>query len=707
MRMPSVLIGLALAVAAIAPAFAANSARPGSVVGQIDESRQVTLAGNTRADIRDLLGLKVPDATRFEHIHMLLRPTPERERATEAFVEQLTQPGSANYHKWLTADEFGHRFGAADADIAKVTAWLKAKGFTVNLVYPNRMMIDFSGNAGQVFRAFGTEIDKVVVGGVTYQSNIHDPKVPAALAPVVEGIVSLNNFEPRATRAVRPAVSAPCSRPCQAVGAGDLATIYNLGRLFQAGLDGRGQAIAVAEPTNLYRASDWTTFRRAFGLTSHTTGRLVTSHPAAAGGAACGNPGVQSGNDGEAALDAEWASAAAPGATIMVASCASTAATSGVFIAVQHLVNAKVPPQLISVSWAVCEADNGAAMNAAFNRIYQQAAAQGISVFVASGDSGASTCAPGPGATFSGIGVNGWGDSRYAVSVGGTDFSDTYSKTTSRYWKANAGAPWSTAKSYIPEIPWNDNCASVLVARFYGGTSTTYGANSFCNAGASGGFQTLSAGGGGPSRCYSGKPSVSGQVSGTCKGYPKPSYQQGFPGMPADGVRDTPDVSIFASDGAAWGHAYATCFTDQSSGGGPCTGNPQGWAGNSGGTSYGAPIMAGIHALLNQHKGGPQGNPVPVYYSLAARQYGKAGNPNCYANKGNAIAANCIFHDVVTGDADVYCGGTNDCLKPSGTYGVLSLSRSAYRPAYRAAAGYDLATGIGSVDAYNLVMNWP
>ncbi|HEX4507050.1 MAG TPA: S53 family peptidase [Alphaproteobacteria bacterium] len=706
--MLSVLIGLVLAFAAIAPAWAEEGAASRSVVvDRIDENQRVTLAGNTRARLRDLPGVKTPDTTRLEHIHMQLRSTPEREQAAETYIEQLTEPNSANYHKWLTADEFGSRFGAAEADIAKVTAWLKSKGFAVNHVYPNRLMIDFSGNAGQVLRAFNAEIDKVVVNGANILTNTHDPQVPAALAPVVDGIVSLNNFRPHATRSPRPAVTAPCSTPCQAVGPGDMATIYGLSRLFQAHLDGRGQTIAVVEPSNLYSVSDWNTFRRVFRLTSHTTGRLTTSHPAAAGGAACDDPGVQAGDDAEAALDAEWATAAAPGAIIRVASCASTSATSGVFIALQHLVNAKAPPQLISVSWAVCEAENGAAMNAAFNRVYQQAAAQGISVFVASGDSGASGCAPGPGSTSSGIGVNGMGDSRYAVSVGGTDFSDTYSGTTSRYWKANAGAPWSTAKSYIPEIPWNDNCASVLVAQFYGGTSTTYGADSFCNAGASGSFQTLSAGGGGPSRCYSGTPSVSGQVSGTCKGFPKPNYQKGFPGMPADGVRDTPDVSLFAADGVAWGHAYATCFTDQSSGGGPCTGNPQGWAGNSGGTSYGAPIMAGIHAILNQHKGQRQGNPLPVYYSLAKRQYGKAGNPNCYADKGNTIGTNCIFHDIVRGDVDVYCDGTVSCLKPSGTYGVLSLSDSAYLPAYKAQAGYDLATGIGSVNAYNLVANWP
>jgi subtilase family serine protease len=702
------LLTICLLTMLIAPAKAETVVSSHPLITQtIDERQTVTLEGNTRPEVAKGVGQAVPDDMPMTHIQLLLRRSPERETALEIYVDGLTKRGSPNYHKWLTATEFGLRFGLGGADVTRVTRWLLSKGLRVNFVYPNRMMIDFSGSAGQVSAAFKTQIHRLTSGGEAHIANVGDPRIPAALAPAIEGIVSLHDFRAHSGMHARPAVTATCNKTCTAVGPGDMATIYDLKRLFDNGYAGQGQVIATVEYSNLYKTSDWSTFRRAFGLDGHSTGRLMEVHPAPAGGGPCGNPGVNSGNDGEAALDTEWASAAAPGATIMLVSCASTSNTDGVFLGVQNLVNSAKPPSIINVSWATCEVYNGAAANAAYNRVYQQAAAEGISVFVASGDSGASGCAPGPDATPSGIGVNGLGDSAYSVSVGGTDFRDTFDGTTSSYWGPDTGAPWSTAKSYIPEIPWNDNCASLFIAEYYGTTNVTYGAGGFCNSNSSSSFHTLSAGGGGPSRCYSGRATVGGVVSGSCRGYPKPSWQQGFVGDPADGVRDTPDVSLFASDGAAWGHAYATCYTDPNGGGGPCTGNPRFWAGDSGGTSYGSPIMAGIQALVNQYKGGAQGNPLRVYYNLAAQQYGSSGNPNCSANRGAGIGSACVFHDIVSGDIDIYCVGGYSCYQPSGYYGVLSGLRTRYFPAYDARKGYDLATGIGSVDAYNLVVRWP
>ena len=241
----------------------------------------------------------------------------------------------------------------------------------------------------------------------------------------------------------------------------------------------------------------------------------------------------------------------------------------------------------------------------------------------------------------------------------------------------------------------------------HAGATVTYGANGFCNSGAGSSFLELGGGEGGPSGCYSGAPSISHVVGGTCKGYPKPTWQHGFYGMPADGVRDIPDVALFASDGSAWSHNYATCFTDRANGGGPCTGNPVNWAANAGGTSYATPIMAAIQALVDQHVGKPQGSPLNIYYALAKTEYGTSGSPTCSANKGASIGAGCVFHDIVSGDVIQDCVGAIDCYRPSGTYGVLSTSSSLYRPAYTAHNGYDLATGLGSVNAYNLVMNWP
>jgi subtilase family serine protease len=199
----------------------------------------------------------------------------------------------------------------------------------------------------------------------------------------------------------------------EAVTPGDLATIYNLNPLFAAGTTGVGQTIAVIEDTDLYSSSDWHTFRSTFGLSKYTAGTLTTIHPAPATGAnSCLAPGVVAGDDGEAILDAEWASAAAPDAAIVLAACASTRATFGGLIALQNLVNSKTPPSIVRISYGMCEAGGGASVNAAFNAIYQQAVAEGVSVFVAAGDEGAASCDAGEKGATHGIGVSSFASTR-------------------------------------------------------------------------------------------------------------------------------------------------------------------------------------------------------------------------------------------------------------------------------------------------------
>src|SRR5216684_2741173 len=134
---------------------------------------------------------------------------------------------------------------------------------------------------------------------------------------------------------------------------------------------------------------------------------------------------------------------------------------------------------------------------------------------------------------------------------------------------------------------------------------------------------TTVAGGGGPSQCASGTPSTASVVSGSCQGWPKPSWQNVL-GNPNDGVRDTPDISLFAADGL-WSHFYVFCWSDAANGGAACGSDPSAWSG-AGGTSFASPIMAGIQALINQKAGGPQGNPAPIYYQLASAEYGSSGS---------------------------------------------------------------------------------
>jgi subtilase family serine protease len=703
----------------------------------VDEGRLHRVAGNTRPEARPENDLgAVPNDLPMEHMLLQLTRSAADEQAVRDYIDSLHEPGSPNFHHWMTADEFGTAFGAAAADREKVKQWLESHGFTVNSIAPGGMTIDFSGTAGTVREALHTEIHYLDASGVRHVANMSDPQIPEAFAPAVAGIVSLHDFSPRPLkRAHADYTFTGRNGTFEAVTPGDLATIYNLNPLFAAGTTGAGQTIAVIEDTDLYASSDWNTFRSTFGLTKYTSGTLTTVHPAPATGANnCLAPGVVAGDDGEAILDAEWASAAAPNAAIEVAACANTRTTFGGLIALQNLVNSTTPPSIVSISYGECEAGNGAASNAAFNSLYQQAVAEGISVFVAAGDEGAASCDAGATGATHGIGVSGFASTPYNVAVGGTDFGDGAAGTNSVYWGTTNSATFASALSYIPEVPWNDSCASGLIASYFR-FSTVYGTSGLCGSWTAQtyGLLSVTAGSGGPSGCATGNPSAQGIVGGSCAGYAKPSWQAGS-GVPSDGVRDLPDVSLFAGSGL-WGHYYVTCWSDVRNGGASCTGAPSTWSG-AGGTSFGAPIMAGIQALVNQKNSGAQGNPNYVYYKLAA-------NSSNVCDSSGTDTSGCIFHNVTKADNDVNCGGTQNCYGASAAStggfpcppgfvcpgghggpgrggpgfggpgpqsqsynGALSTSDQSYLSAYTALTGWNFATGLGTINGYNLVTNW-
>ncbi len=685
-------------------------ARP-RITQSINEMDRVALTGNTHPEA-SLANDRGAVAKNFAMDHMLLqlKRSPEQEKALQQFIDELHTKGSPNFHHWLTAQEFGERFGLAKPDLDAITAWLQSHGFRVNVVYPSGMLIDFSGTAAQVRTALQTEIHYLDVKGERHVGNITDPRIPAALAPVVAGVVSLHDFRPHAMHKMyrpRPQFTFPdpSGGTAYALVPADLAKIYNLNPLFSAGISGQGQTIVLIEDTDVFSSSDWTAFRSTLGLSGYTSASFAQVHPASPSGPNnCGAPGAFAPDDAEAILDAEWASASAPSAAIEMAACANTGSTFGGLIALQNLINANTaPPSIMSISYGQCETVNGAAANAAYNSAYQQAVAEGVSVFVAAGDSGAAGCDNSVAEATHGIAVNAFASTPNNVAVGGTDFSDTYSGTNATYWNSSNTSAFGSAISYIPEIPWNDSCAGALLTA-YVGYSPTYGSTSLCNDPVYGSlFQTTVGGGGGPSQCATGAPSTSSVVSGTCQGWPKPSWQSVL-GNPNDGVRDTPDVSLFAADGL-WSHFYIFCWSDTKNGGAACGADPSAWSG-AGGTSFASPIMAGVQALINQKAGGPQGNPAPVYYQLAAAEYGSTGNNSCNSDNGNAVASSCIFYDVTSGDMDVDCVGPN-CFLADGSVGVLSTSNTSFAPAYGTNVGWDFATGIGTINAANLVNNWP
>jgi len=737
-RYASFLILCSAAALCSLNSFAEEPVQPKPVIvitSPIDESQLAILTGNTTAAALRSTNDRGPvaDNLAFDHLLLVLKPAPESEARLEKLIDEMHRPDSPNFHHWLTAQKLGERFGLAQQDRQTIQRWLQSHGFSVNRVYQNGLVIDFAGTAAQIREAFHTEIhDLVLPNGEKHIANMSDPQIPAALAPAIEGIASLHDFFPRsramqlgpvsydaATHTWHPHFNVESQgQTFHTVSPYDFATIYNVLPLWQRGFTGKGVTIATVEDSNLAHVDDWYAFRKTFGLKGFTEGTFKQIYPN------CPNPG-QNGDEIEAALDVEWASASAPDANIELSACGNSRTAFGLDLAILNLLDLE-PPDIISDSYGLCETITGQTEIALENREAQIATALGTTFFIAQGDTGADECSPVEG-FLSHLGINS-GDntaSAYAVDVGGTDFmaqynSDVNGIPVSDYWSAtNNPETKASALSYIPEIPWNDGCTSELIysdpVLASGSYTQSYGPTGFCNSklAKKSFFKYSVSGSGGPSTCFTGKPSIPGVVSGTCQGNPKPAYQTGVPGIPNDGLRDQPDLSLFAADGV-WGSFLVECMSDANEGGAPCTAQNDALLEGGGGTSFAAPTMAGIQALINQ-KYGKQGNANYVYYALAASQFNKQGAKACNASQttGKLPAASCVFNDITLGDMDIPCGQNSkffayDCYG-NGTkiIGELSTSTSASEPAYPATVGYDLATGLGSVNATRLFDAWP
>jgi subtilase family serine protease len=683
-------------------AHAASSAAP-QIVSPVNDTDLVQLRGSTPplAQAKFDHGA-VADSLPLEHMYLVLRRSSAQETAAQEFIAALHDPHSASYHQWLTADELGRMFGPAQEDIDTIVGWLRGQGFTVNLVHKSGLTIDLSGTAGQVRNALHTEIHQYNVNGEQHIANASDPKIPAAFAPIVVGFASLNDFRPKSMlMKPRPNLTITCTgcpdgfngQPLYIETPPDFATIYNAAPLYQGKkpITGGGQTIVVLEESDIL-AADVATFRQAFGLSSFK-GKFNQIHPEPG----CKDPGTLGGVlQIEASLDAEWAGAVAPDANVILASCVDTAILPGNLLAAANLLDRASPSPIMSLSFGTCEANIGPGGNGFFNALWQQADAEGVSVFVSAEDGGAAGC-DSDASPFAvvGIAASGYASTPYNVATGGTDFLATLLPNLSSYWGSSNSATGQSAMSYIPEMTWNDSCASNVLYGLFGFSSGV----AFCNDPEFGeGFLDIIGGSGAPSIIYS-----------------KPSWQQGTVGMPTDSKRDLPDVSLFASNGF-YSQAIAFCMSDVSGGGTPCDySNPvDAFFNSAGGTSFTAPQFASIQALINQKAGGRQGNPNPVFYQLYRTEFGKASSPNsanlaaCNATLGNTVSSACIFHDVTVGNNDVPCFGPVNCFPQSATeFGVLSKSNTSLQVAYPTRTGWDFTSGLGSVNVNNLVTMWP
>jgi len=677
------------------------------IVLPINETKLVTLRGNTYPEARPEFDLGLVDQQlRMERMVLILQRSPEQQAALEKFMARQLDPRSPDFHHWLKPEEFGALYGPSDNDILSITAWLQNQGFSVDNVGKGRVFIEFSGSAALVQHAFHTEMHRYMVKGQEHVSNNSDPKIPEAISPVVAGIFSLNNFftKPlhhdlgsfrRANKTGKwtPENEDVVTKPLfnvsttggtfELVSPFDFATIYNVLPLWNANIDGTGQTIAIAGRSDI-SLTDVATFRSAFGLPANAP-TIITNGT---------DPGVPTADDKvENTLDVEWSGAVAKGATIKFVTTASTATTDGAVSSATYIIDNNVAP-VMSFSYGACELAFGTAGNAANNMLWQQGAAEGITIFVASGDQGAAACDGGQAAPYGaefGFAVSGTSSTPYNVAVGGTDLNWANSSTT--YWSSTNAANGSSVLGYIPEVPWNGTCVSDAVDELIGGTAAGFDEEQTCQALLNQDIDidlvNVIGGSGGVSACTT----PSGNTPASCSGgYAKPSWQAGT-GVPADGKRDVPDLSLFASSGAL-NSAYVICDSQST----PCTFSNanDALAQGVGGTSVASPAMAGIMALVNQKMGSAQGNANVAFYALAARDNRSSCNANTVGS-GNA----CNFYDITTDNNAVPCipGDPNCTLHHTGDeVGVLN--------GYTSTVGYDLTTGLGSVNANNLVNNW-
>ena len=643
---------VALSTVAVPAASAAVQNRIGAAItnnGPVEIPHSV----HPRASLATDLG---PAPADMKLVGMSLRfsMTDAQQTALDQLLADQQNPASPRYHQWLTPTQFAAQFGLSSADIAKVTAWLTAQGFTVTGVANGGTFITFDGTVAQAQTAFATSIHNVSSEGETHFANLTNASVPGTLAGVVGSITGLHNFHARAhVRAVASPRFTSATSGNHYLAPGDLYTIYDMKPLLAtetgAGIGtganchsvGSPQSacgdIAVTGQVDLTNASgtptDVLAFRTAAGLS--TTNLPTTVHEGGDPGPAltCTNCFPNAGDLEESSLDVEWSGAMAPGATILFVNGPDVLLNS-----MTQAIDQNLAP-IVTTSYGNCEASWGSTDLNTFNQLFKQAATQGQTVIAAAGDAGAADCDVGI-PTVEGLTVDFPASSPYVSCMGGTMVNEGTATGATTYWNSNSSSTSANAGSatgYLPEVVWNEDTA---------------------------GF-SFSAGGGGVSDFFT-----------------KPAWQveTGPSGMttsvPADASRDVPDLAL----DAATGHdGYLFCYSAS------CVTGFRTTAGNltvAGGTSFDSQAFGGMLALVEQKIGTRIGNANPTLYAL--------GNKAAYYN----TTGSSVFHDITSGNNNNLCtAGTPDC--PNG--GSIG---------YSAGTGYDLVTGWGSVDLNNLASDW-
>jgi subtilase family serine protease len=633
---------LPLCLLAVPGAFAATP--QARITSAIDNSARTELDGslNPRARKADDIGSVAP-SMQLSRITLVFSRTSAQQAALDALTVAQQNPASPQYHQFLTPEQFGAQFGAAPADIAATEAWLEQQGFVIQGVSRSSDRIMFSGTAAQVASAFGAPLHYFSTADGTRFAPASPLSIPSALAPSVLAISNLSDFRPKPHLKLRSAATTAANPSFTSGQTGsiyldpkDLATIYDVNAAYSAGYNGAGQAIAVLGQSAI-SVTDITNFQAALGLPAKAPIQILVPNT--------GYSTVSSGDEGESDLDLEYSSSMAPGATVYLVYTGGSTNSDGVYTSLQYAVSNDIAP-IITLSYGTCEPYLSSGEYTQMNAILQQGAVQGQTILVSSGDDGSTSCfydTSDSVAVQQALAVSFPASSPYVTAMGGTEISSANESST--YFNTTTGTDIvSSAKSYIPEIAWNDDAYAV-------------------SQGATGNSVLDSSGG------------------GTSTLSPRPTWQAGVVGIPAGSYRLLPDVSLLSSN---YFPGILYCSSDADTGvTGSCSTGFRDTNGKfltvAGGTSFAAPIFAGLVALINQAKNftGGQGLINPTLYTLAS----------------NAATYASAFHDITNG-SNACLAGPSYCTAPATTL-------------YPTGTGYDEATGLGSVDLYNLLTAWP
>jgi subtilase family serine protease len=456
------MAGVALIVATALPAASAEPA--------------TALEGNHPDQAAEIV--TAAEASPAQTLAMRLTMAMRNRGELDQLLTDQQDPASPQYHRWLTPDEFTNRFGPRTAELARVSDWLKQKGFTIESADALTREVWFTGTVIRAQSAFGVKINTSADG--RWYSNTTDPVVPAEIAPLIESIGGLDNLL-RSRPQVRRVSSVPATVVNgigPAFGPPDIYTFYDETPLLNQDIDGSGNGcIGVIEDSNIDQAGA-AAFNNQFGLpalsSSNFNVTLVDRD----------DPG-QTQDEDETMVDVIYSHAVAPGASIRIY-LGDQAHSRGLAVldAIHAAITEKTSPcTAISMSFSLCGGSKG--LYKTQNGFFAQAASQGQSVIVATGDDGAAGLKLDPSNNTCVVGtsrnVNELSTSPNVTAIGGTEFTPNYSD--------------GNDIGFVAESVWNNE----------GGAA-----------------------GGGQSRVFR-----------------KPGFQSGF--IPKDKNRDVPDVSFAAS----------------------------------------------------------------------------------------------------------------------------------------------------------------